>query len=117
MSDRMLRVNSTLREVLADAVERMNDSRLELVSITAVDTAPDLRSALVYVDVLGSGDHEPALAALRGASRRLQSAIAAEVRIKYTPTLEFEIDPGIAGGERIEAILRSIKAAEDSEDE
>lgn len=117
MSDRMLRVNSTLREVLADAVERMNDSRLELVSITAVDTAPDLRSARVYVDVLGSDDHEPALAALRGASRRLQSAIAAEVRIKYTPTLEFEIDPGITGGERIDAILRSIKAGKDSEDE
>lgn len=117
MSDRMPRVNSTLREVLADAVERMNDSRLELVSITAVDTAPDLRSARVYVDVLESGDHEPALAALRGASRRLQSAIAAEVRIKYIPALQFEIDPGITGGERIDAILRSIEAGEDSEDE
>lgn len=117
MTDRMLRVNSTLREVLADAVERMNDSRLEMVSITAVDTAPDLRTAKVYVDVLGSEHHEPALAALRGASRRLQRAIAAEVRIKYTPTLEFEIDPGITGGERIEAILRSIEAEEGSEDE
>ena len=109
MTERMLRVNSTLREVLADAIERMNDSRLEMVSITGVDTAPDLRRATVYFDVLGSDDHEPALAALSGASRRLHGAIAAQVRMKYTPTLEFEIDPGIAGGERIEAILRSLE--------
>lgn len=117
MTERMLRVNSTLREVLADAVERMNDSRLEMVSITAVDTTPDLRHATVYFDVLGTGDHQPAKAALQGAARRLQGVIAAQVRMKYTPTLQFEIDPGIAGGERIEAILRSIKDAEGGEDE
>lgn len=113
----MLRVNSTLREVLAEAVERMNDSRLEMVSITGVDTAPDLRRATVYFDVLGSDDYEPALAALRGAARRLQGAIGAQVRMKYTPMLEFEIDPGISGGEQIDAILRSIKEAEAVEDE
>lgn len=117
MTERMPRVNSTIREVLADAVEKMNDSRLELVSITGVDTAPDLRNAKVYVDVLGSDDHEPALVALRGASKRLQSAIASQVRMKYTPTLEFEIDPAITDGERIEAILRSIKDSEEDEDE
>ena len=117
MTERMLKVNSTLREVLAETVERMNDSRLELVSIVAVDTSPDLRHARVYVDVLGSENHEPALAALRGAAKRLQGAIASQVRMKYTPTLEFEIDPGIASGERIEAILRSIKKSEDGEDE
>lgn len=117
MTERMLRVNSTLREVLADAVERMNDSRLEMVSITAVDTAPDLRHATVFFDVLGSDDYEPALAALHGAARRLQGVIGAQVRMKYTPTLEFRIDPGISGGERIEAILRSIKEAEGGEDE
>lgn len=109
MGERMLRVNSTLREVLAEEVERMNDERLEMVSITGVDTAPNLRTAKVYVDVLGSDDHEPALAALRGAARRLQGAIATQVRLKYTPRLEFEIDPGITSGERIDAILRSLR--------
>lgn len=112
-----MRVNSTLREVLAEAVERMNDTRLDMVSITGVDTAPDLRHAKVYVDVLGSDDHAPALAALRGASKRLQGVIAAQVRMKYTPTLEFEIDPGITSGTRIEEILRSIRDTEDGENE
>ena len=109
MTDRMLRVNSTLREVLAEEIERMSDARLELVSVTAVETAPDLRHAKVYVDVLGEDARHDALSALRGAARRLQGVIGAQVRMKYTPTLEFELDPGITGGERIEEILRGLK--------
>ncbi|HEX9848719.1 MAG TPA: 30S ribosome-binding factor RbfA [Acidimicrobiia bacterium] len=112
MSDRMLRVNSILREVLADEIERMSDSRLELVSVTAVDTSPTLRHATVYIDVLGKDSQTHALAALGGAAKRLQSVIGREVRMKYTPTLEFAIDPGILGGERIEEILRSLEEEE-----
>ena len=113
MSDRMLRVNSTLREVLAEEIERMSDSRLEMVSVTGVDTAPNLRSAVVYIDVLGPEAQEGALAALLGAARRLQSAIGREVRLKYTPALEFAIDPGISGGERIDEILRGLHQKEE----
>jgi ribosome-binding factor A len=117
MSDRMLRVNAILREVLAEEVERLNDARLDMVSITGVDTSPNLRNALVYVDVLDTEAHEPALAALRGASRRLQAAIGREVRMKFTPSLDFAIDPGVVSGERIEAILRELSRSEEGEDE
>ena len=112
----MLRVNSTLREVLAEEIERMSDARLELVSVTAVDTAPNLRSAVVYIDVLGVEERETALEALRGAARRLQSSIGRQVRMKYVPTLEFQIDPGSTGGERIEQILRDLKAEQAEEE-
>lgn len=108
----MLKVNSTLREVIAEEVERLNDSRLEMVSITGVETSPNLRHALVYIDVLAD-DASAALTALRRASRRLQSAIAGQVRMKYTPTLEFAVDPGVSGGERIDAILRSLEEEAD----
>ncbi|HSK06738.1 MAG TPA: 30S ribosome-binding factor RbfA [Acidimicrobiia bacterium] len=104
----MLKVNSTLREVIAEEVERLNDSRLEMISITGVETSPNLRHALVYIDVLAD-DASAALTALRRASRRLQSAIGSQVRMKYTPTLEFAVDPGVKGGERIDAILRSLE--------
>jgi ribosome-binding factor A len=107
----MLKVNSTLREVLAEEVERMSDSRLEMVAITGVETSPNLRHAVVYIDVLGS-DPSDALAALQKASHRLQSVIARQVRMKYTPVLEFAIDPGVTGGERIDAILRSLQEEE-----
>lgn len=112
MSERMLKVNSVLREVLADEIERLNDERLEMVSVTGVDTAPNLRHALVYIDVLGTDAHEPALDALHRAATRLQSSIAKQVRLKYTPTLEFAMDPGIVGGNRIDAILRSLHEEE-----
>jgi len=113
MSDRMRRVNSTIREVLADEIERMSDSRLELVSVTAVDTARDLRKATVFIDVLGDDDRDEALDALRGAAKRLQAVVGAQVRIKYTPTLEFQMDPAVTGGQRIEAILRGLKGDEE----
>lgn len=117
MIDRMRRVNAILREVLAEEVERLNDERLDMVSITGVDTAPNLRTAMVYVDALDTDAHGPALEALRGASRRLQAAIGREVRMKYTPSLDFAIDPGVVSGERIEAILRELSQAEEGEDE
>jgi ribosome-binding factor A len=117
MSDRMLRVNSTIREVLADEIERLSDSRFDLVSVTGVDTSPDLRRATVFVDVLGEEDRDDALRALRGAAKRLQGALGAQLRTKYTPTLEFAIDPGVAGGDRIETILRELGKSSDTEEE
>jgi ribosome-binding factor A len=105
----MLRVNSILHHVLAEEIERLTDERLDMVTVTGVDTSPDLRHAVVYVDVLGSGDHEPALAALDRASHRLQGALGRQVRMKYTPALVFKMDPAVVSGERIESILRGLE--------
>lgn len=113
MSDRMRRVNSVLREVLAEEIERLSDRRLDMVSVTAVDTAPNLRQATVFIDVLGHSAGEEALAALRGAAKRLQAAIGRQVRIKYVPHLDFAIDPGIIAGERIDEILRDLSVGEE----
>jgi len=115
-SPRMLKVNSTLREVLADEIERLSDKRLEMVSIIGVDTAPNLRHAVVYIDVLGSDQHQPALEALSRAAIRLQSVIGRDLRLKYTPTLEFQMDYGVMGGERIDSILRSLSTAKVEEE-
>lgn len=112
-SPRMLKVNSTMREVLAEEIERMSDSRLEMVSVTAVDTSPNLRHAVVYIDALDADAWEPALTALDKAAIRLQSAIGRQVRLKYTPTLEFALDRGVIGGERIDEILRTLNVGEE----
>jgi ribosome-binding factor A len=107
---RMARVNEVLREVLADEIELVagTDSRLELVTVTAVSCEPDLRHATVLLASLP----EPARAALGEARTRLQAAVAHQVRLKRTPLLTFEADPAVAAGERVEEILRSIHAAE-----
>ncbi len=69
---------------------------------------------MVYVDVLGEKDREDALKALQGASKRLQSVLGSQVRMKYTPTLQFRIDPGVTGGQRIEEILRELRKDEEA---
>lgn len=110
---RMRKVNSVLREVLADEIERLTDPRLELVSVTGVDTSPDLRRATVFVSMLDLDRGPDALEALSRASARLQSAVARQVRMKYTPQLYFELDRGVVQGDRISTILRDMNTDEE----
>lgn len=105
---RMRKVNSILREVLADEIELLTDPRLELASVTAVDTSPDLRRATVYISTVDLERGPDAVAALERAAHRLQGALARQVRMKYTPHLEFEVDSGVVEGTKIDAILRDL---------
>jgi ribosome-binding factor A len=108
MSSRMRKVNSTIREVLADEIERLTDPRLDMVSVTGVDTSPDLRSATVFISTLNLEAAPEAVQALTRASSRLQGALAHQVRMKYTPQLSFAIDSGVVEGEKIDTILRHL---------
>lgn len=105
---RTARVNEILREVLADALERMEDldERLGLLTITAVECEPDLRHAVVYLSSLDEGT----ATALSESRVRLQAAISSQVRLKRTPQLRFAADPAVEAGGRVEDILRSIHA-------
>lgn len=128
--DRTARINEVVREVLADELERLSDSRLGLVTVTGVEVTPDLRQATVYYSALhpdlGPGRRaiqptpeeaaeaaETTAAALRAAGPHLQSVINRQVRMKYTPHLVFREDPAIRTGERVDEILRQLH----SEDE
>jgi ribosome-binding factor A len=107
---RAARVNEVLREVIAESLERLADSdeRLGLLTVTAVDAEPDLRHAVV---LLASMEGE-ATEALEEARVRLQGAIASQVRLKRTPQLSFAVDPAVSTGQRVEDIIRNLRAAE-----
>jgi ribosome-binding factor A len=109
---RMDRVNEVLREVLADEIELVagSDTRLEMVTVTAVSCEPDLRHAIVLLASLP----EPARAALGEARPRLQAAVAHQVKLKRTPQLSFAPDPAVVQGERVEAILRAIHSQDEA---
>jgi len=99
-------VNEVLREVVADTLERLADvdERLRLLTVTAVDTSPDLRHATVYLSSLP----EAAAEALVEQRPELQRAIGRQVRLKRTPQLAFTVDPGVSHGARVEEILRHL---------
>jgi ribosome-binding factor A len=106
-ADRMRRVNEAVREVLSARIaEGLKDPRIGFVTLTAVETSPDLRRARVYVSVLG-GEQErlETLEGLDSSHGVLQSAIARELRMKRTPTLEFVYDDSIDRGMRITELL------------
>jgi ribosome-binding factor A len=113
-SPRMRKINELLREVIADEVGRLKDPRLGFVTITGVDTAPDLRTAVVYYSVLGDEDAARGTAAALGsASAKLQAFVASQARIKYTPRLTFAVDESIDRGLRISKLLQELDEQED----
>jgi ribosome-binding factor A len=107
MADRMRRVNEAVREVVsARLAEGLRDPRIGFVTVTSVETSPDLRQAKVYVSVLGSDDERAdTLAGLESAHGLLQQTVATELRMKHTPTLQFVFDESIDRGMRISEIL------------
>ncbi len=101
---RSARVNEILREVISDALVRLADvdDEIGLLTVTGVDTSPDLRQAVVFLDSLG-----PATAAALDAHRaQIQAAVNAQTRMRRTPRLVFRADPAVAQGEAVEEILR-----------
>ena len=103
----MRRVNEAVREVLSARIaEGLNDPRIGFVTLTSVETSPDLRHARVYVSVLGDdAASAETLAGLESAHGLLQQAIARELRMKRTPTLQFVYDESIDRGMRISELL------------
>ena len=107
-SGRMRRVDEAMREVLSGAITSgLKDPRVGFVTVTAVETAPDLRHARVYVSVLGD---EPvrrrSLDGLRSAHGYLQRRVADELSLKHTPTLDFVYDDTTDRGQRIAELLK-----------
>jgi ribosome-binding factor A len=103
----MRRINEVLREVIGSVIStELGDPRIGFVTVTSVETSPDLRSAKVFVSVLGSQDErEATLDGLRSSHGVIQSRIAAETRMKRTPTLSFIYDDTVERGVRISHLL------------
>ena len=103
----MRRVNESIKEILGDAIAaELKDPRIGFVTVTGVDTSSDLRSARVYVSVLGDeDDRERSLTGLRSSHGVLQRKIADAMRLKRTPTLTFEYDESVERGDRITRLL------------
>jgi ribosome-binding factor A len=114
----MRRVNEVVREVLAETLPELKDPRIGLVTITGVETAPDLRHATVFISVLGSEKKRDAtLRGLDAAHGLLQSRLARQLRMKRTPQLTFEYDPTVERGVRMSRLIDELAPDDESTDE
>ncbi len=103
----MRRVNEAVREVLsARLAEGMKDPRIGFVTVTSVETSPDLRHARVYVSVLGGEDERAdSMEGLEASHGFLQAQLNEELHMKRTPRLEFVYDDSVDRGMRITELL------------
>ena len=115
MTDRMRRVNESVRQVLSEAIGQLKDPRIGFVTITGVETSTDLRHARVYLSVLGAErKRAQTLAGLQAARSLLQAQLGRELRLKRTPQLAFEYDPSVERGVRMTQLIDEL-APDDSE--
>ncbi|MFM2076750.1 MAG: ribosome-binding factor [Actinomycetota bacterium] len=104
---RTARLNESLREVIAEELIRIDDERLSLVAITAIDVDSEMNRAIVYYDSLIGEDGDDEISkALADHRVRIQASVGRQVRAKKTPILSFKPDDAIRAAERIERVLR-----------
>ena len=112
MSERMRRVNESLRKVLAEGVERLGDPSIGFVTVTAVRATSDFSQATVYVSVLGSDKRrERSLRALERAHGVLQQRVAHELRLRRTPQLIFHYDENVDRALRVSELIDQVAPA------
>ena len=111
-SRRMNRLNDQIRDELADLLAReTRDPRLHeaIISITGVETTPDLSTARIFVSVLGTQEEaEEMFKHIQRAASFFRRELAARLNLRHTPELDFRLDRSIAEGARIEELLRGL---------
>jgi ribosome-binding factor A len=106
---RTARVGELLREIVAEELTRLDDSRLDMLAITKVTVDRELEKAVVYFDTLaGPEDDAEVVAALDEHRVRIQGAVGRQARLRRTPHLVFRPDEVTRGAERIDGILAQL---------
>lgn len=115
---RVDRINSLIKEELSEIIQRkIKDPRVGFVTIAEVDVSKDLRSAKVYVSIMGSdGEINDSIAGLQNAEKFIRMELYKRLRLKYIPEIIFKPDRSLEHGSRILKILEEISKGEKKED-
>ena len=109
-SNRIGRINEEIQRELSALIPAVKDPRVSgMISVTAVETTPDLRYAKAYISVLDKENGERVLKGLRSASGWLRWELGSALRLRYTPELVFQLDDSIDKGAHILELLRSVE--------
>ena len=119
-TNRLNRINEDIQRELSVLIPRVKDPRVQqgMVTVTGVETTPDLRYAKVYLSFLGEVNERELRRGLRSAGPWLRRELGGSLTLRYTPELVFERDLSIEQGARLSKLIDDVMAGETrSEDE
>ena len=110
MSRRLLKAAEAIRGVVSMAIlTELRDPRVKNVTVIGVEVLPDMKSAKVYVSVMGSEkEQQLSLSGLQNAAGFLQKKIAERIETRYTPRLTFVLDKGVKNSLEVDRILKAV---------
>ena len=116
-SNRIGRINEEIQKELASSIRNLKDPRVQgtMISITRVETTPDLRYAKVCVSFLQEDKAADALKGLKSASGYLRRELGSALNLRYTPELQWELDDSITYGARMLDLINSLGVKHDDE--
>ena len=116
---RIERVNGLLQQEISSLLaSQVNDPRLNgIITITQVQTAPDLRSARVYVSVMGNESiRQEAIAGIQSSASYLRRELRDRISLRYVPFLSFLLDDAMVEADRLLRMLDSLEVPAAPED-
>ncbi len=110
-------MSDLIREVIGEMLRRdLNDSRLESVTITAVEMTDDLKLATVFFSAMGNPSREEeSLRGLQSATGYMKKRLGRELRLRYIPDLLFKVDHSFDYGSKIDRLIRTINEEKESD--
>ena len=116
-SNRIGRINEEIQKELASLLRNLKDPRVQstMISITHVETTPDLRYAKVYASFLDESKAEDALKGLKSASGYLRRELGAALKLRYTPELVWALDDSITYGAKMLKLINSLEVSADEQ--
>ena len=114
-SNRISRINEEIQKELASAIRNLKDPRVSgtMISITHVETTPDLRYAKVYVSFLEENKAADAMKGLKSAAGYLRRELASDLKLRYTPELQWALDDSITYGAKMLELINSLEVKQD----
>jgi len=114
-SNRIGRINEEIQKELASLLRNLKDPRVQdtMISITHVETTPDLRYAKVYVSFLEEDKAKDALKGLKSAGGYLRRELSRELQLRYTPELVWALDDSITYGAKMLKLINSLEVSDD----
>ena len=117
-SNRINRINEEIQKELSNLIRTLKDPRIQntMISITRVETTPDLRYTKVYVSFLQEEKAADALKGLQSAAGYLRRELGSALNLRYTPQIMWALDDSITYGAKLLALINSLEVGHDDDE-